>query len=636
MPLIQTCMTLTKILKKGHIPIDRTTLLAILFLLPIHLVFAKLSSTFAFSDGTSAIWLSSGVFLAVFLRFGRRLWLAVLLCDFLVLQFLFYSNPLVSAGIALVDVSDSLVCSFLITRFIQGYPFNRAMDAVKFVALLFPYPILSGAMGVLIQCLDGFSNWEDFGILWRGWSTGTIVSLLIITPVFLAQFQRRQTCRPVQQAQAQRERYGAPTRLLPQTTWQRLYQMELILVGAAILGIGYVAFWRSIPVEYMMILPLLWAAFRFEQRESTLLILIAMVIAAIGTAQGHGTFAQNSIGRAIMLLQSFMSALTIATLLLAAAIQETRIGATQLQRANDELEERVIARTAELTQTLQQLQTTQSQLIQQEKMSSLGQLVAGVAHEINNPINFIHGNLAHIQTYTEDLLSFVQLHQTHYPDPVSEIQAKAEAIDLNFLQDDLAKILGSMRIGTDRIRQIVLSLRTFSRMDEAEFKSVDIHEGIDSTLLILQHRLKAKSDRPAIEVIKHYAPLPQIECYAGQLNQVFMNILVNAIDALDDKYTEHTGEQNRNSSDRITISTSQISSDWVQITIADTGVGMTEATCCRLFNPFFTTKPIGKGTGMGMSISHQIITEKHGGELECCSMLGKGTEFFIRIPIRQP
>lgn len=306
-----------------------------------------------------------------------------------------------------------------------------------------------------------------------------------------------------------------------------------------------------------------------------------------------------------------------------------------LEQSKEELEDRVEERTAELKDALKELQHTQAQVIQSEKMSSLGQLVAGVAHEINNPVNFIHGNLVHVQEYTEDLLAFVQLYQNHYPDPGPEIQAAEEEIDLEFLQDDLPKMLASMKLGTHRIRQIVLSLRNFSRMDESEFKAVDIHEGIDSTLLILQHRLKAKSDRPEIEVTKDYAALPLIECYAGQLNQVFMNILVNSIDALEESNAKCSYQEMKEHPSRITIRTSLIDATWVEVAIADNGIGIPKEVQQRIFDPFFTTKPLGKGTGMGMSISYQIITEKHGGKLECLSTPGEGTEFIIRIPLRQ-
>ncbi|MEH2152628.1 HAMP domain-containing sensor histidine kinase [Nostoc sp.] len=307
---------------------------------------------------------------------------------------------------------------------------------------------------------------------------------------------------------------------------------------------------------------------------------------------------------------------------------------TALEKSKEELEDRVQERTTELKNALEELQRTQFQVIQSEKMSSLGQLVAGVAHEINNPVNFIHGNLVHVQEYTQNLLAFVQLYQQYNPNPDAEIQTLAEDIDLEFLQEDLPKMLSSMKVGTERIRQIVLSLRNFSRIDEAEFKSVDIHEGIDSTLMILQHRLKAKQEQPEIEVIKDYGAVPLVECYAGQLNQVFMNILVNAIDALEENNAKHTYQEIEDNPNRIKIRTSVVNSIWVEVAIADNGVGISKEFQQRIFDPFFTTKPIGKGTGMGMSISYQIITEKHGGKLECFSNSGEGTEFIIKIPLR--
>ncbi|WP_448600304.1 ATP-binding protein [Thermoleptolyngbya sp.] len=304
----------------------------------------------------------------------------------------------------------------------------------------------------------------------------------------------------------------------------------------------------------------------------------------------------------------------------------------ELEDINSELESRVEERTAALQQALIELEQTQAQVVQNEKMSSLGQLVAGVAHEINNPVNFIHGNLSPLKESVNDLLHLIQLYQRHYPAPPPEVRETADAIDLEFLQQDLPKLLNSLRAGTDRIRQIVLSLRNFARMDEAEFKAVDIHEGIDSTLLILEHRLKAKGNRPAIQVVKHYADLPEVECYPGSLNQVLMNILANAIDALEAKDADRTGEAIQQDPGKIEISTALVDSEWVEIAIADNGGGIPQEVQRQIFDPFFTTKPVGKGTGMGLSISYQIIVEKHQGTLECFSTPGEGTRFVVRIP----
>lgn len=290
----------------------------------------------------------------------------------------------------------------------------------------------------------------------------------------------------------------------------------------------------------------------------------------------------------------------------------------------------------DLEKTLYELHRTQTQMIQSEKMSSLGQMVAGVAHEINNPVNFIHGNLTHGCQYTEDLLRLVQLYQEHYPNPVAEIREEIELIDLEFLQQDLIKLLNSMKVGTQRIREIVQSLRTFSRLDEAECKTADIHEGIDSTLMILNNQLKAKPERPAIEVFRNYGSLPLVECYPGQLNQVFMNIIVNAIDALEERDNQRSFEEIIQNPSKIYIVTEVVQCEKaVRIKIGDNGLGMPEVIKKHIFNPFFTTKAVGKGTGLGMSISYQIITEKHKGTLSCISSVGEGTEFMIQIPIEQ-
>ena len=364
-------------------------------------------------------------------------------------------------------------------------------------------------------------------------------------------------------------------------------------------------------------------------------------------------------------------------------ITERKLAEEALQKAHHDLEKRVETRTAELTQAnellkqeiaerektemalrqsrarlknqaqeleaetqrvkalLEELQRTQSQLFQTEKMSSLGQLVAGVAHEINNPVGFIYGNIDYANCYIKDLMRLVKLYTTYYPEPVDPIQTELAVMDFNFLMTDLPKLLTSMKVGANRLRQIVLSLQNFLRAEQVEMKPIDLHEGINNTLLLLQHRLKATNEHPEIIIHKDFGLLPLVEGFAGQLNQAFMNLITNAIDVLEMPST--VADQPR----QITITTgvkdlvreyassSDEKTPHAVIRIIDNGPGMTEDVARRLFDPFFTTKPVGKGTGLGLSISYQIIVEKHGGLLTCLSELGKGAEFCIMIPFQQ-
>lgn len=568
----------------------------------------------------TAVWLGSPVAWAAVLLFGNKVLPAIWLGDVLVNTPAYVDTSqdigrsLMVAGVSSIGSTlEAFVGAFLFQRLIgRRSLLNCARNVFKFVAIATLCPTISATIGIICLCIGGISSWENYGALWYTWWVGNTVSLLVVTPMLL-------TWLPFPRLQVRS---------------RSVVEVSLLLLLLA--GVGYTAFGLGYPVEYMLIPCLVWAAFRFEQTGATAIVVLAASMALLGTAKGIGPFVRTSLNESLLLLQTFMSVVAITTLFLVAILRERKQAELALRQSEIEKIELISSlqnQTTTLDQALQNLQKTQAQLVQTEKMSSLGQLVAGVAHEINNPVNFIYGNLGHVQEYTQDLLHMIQLYEKHYPQPVAEIQAEAEEIDLEFLQSDLRKILGSIRSGTDRIREIVKSLRTFSRTDESALKEVNIHEGIDSTLLILQHRLKPRPDRAEIEVVKNYGSLPQVECFAGQLNQVFMNILANSIDALED--IENSREETQRDQSRITIRTFMIDDQWVEITIADNGYGIPAAIQQRIFEPFFTTKPIGKGTGIGMSISYQIVTEQHGGRLQCVSTPGVGTEFVIQIPIRR-
>jgi len=371
----------------------------------------------------------------------------------------------------------------------------------------------------------------------------------------------------------------------------------------------------------------------FQRRSPS--YFLATVVVAIFCAETFIMFLFLVLPKLPDLVEAFLDS-TLLSLLIAPALYRflyQPLVYENMQRSHLEQELRqsqiyLYQRTQQLEETLKKLQQA-PQLVQTEKMSSLGRLVAGIAHEINNPINFIYGNVGYVNEYTQALLTVVNAYQRHYPDPQPEIVRLEQEHDLGFIAIDLPKILSSMKIGTDRIRQIVLSLRNFSRLDEADVKLANIPEGIDSTLLLLQHRLKAKSGS-YIQIVKHYDDVPMVECYPGQLNQVFMNILSNAIDALE----EGAVTRKLQSEPTVWLHICTLNQTWLQIRIRDNGIGMNKQVKERIFEPLFTTKPVGAGTGLGLAISYQIISEKHRGHLRCISELNQGSEFVIEIPLQ--
>ena len=569
-------------------------------------------------NDVTPVWPLSGIALAVLLISQFRVLPGVLI-GYWLLDSSLYQNLLLGIVMGTGETFSALIAALLILKWSNHFNiFSTVRHTFLFAIAAGIASFFNATLGTSLLYLNGSASMAEYFDVWRTWWTADTVGFLVFAPLLLT--WQRGFKPAVKAAFGTLQKFG-----------------ELILLIGLVSFISWEAFGVGYKLEYMFLLPMVWAAFRFGQQISTLLVVILSSISILATAQGVGIFAMEMSPDSLVLLQSFVGVLSLTILILLSTISEQKSAEQQLKHANEFLESRVQERTAELSQALIDLKNMQIQLVQTEKMSALGQMVAGVAHEINNPVNFIHANLTHAATYFQNLLDIVGIYRKATHDPEFYQRNNIELSELDFLEEDVQKLLQSMEIGTNRISEIVNSLRNFSRLDESELKTADIHEGLDNTLVILQHRLGMSSVECSseIKVLKSYGDLPLVDCYPGQLNQVFMNVISNAIDAIQECDRQGSSQEIDAEPNMLHILTELNHSGNVAIRIRDNGTGIPGELHHKLFDPFFTTKPVGYGTGLGLSISHQIITEKHKGKLYFHSDSNQGTEFVIEIPVSQ-
>jgi signal transduction histidine kinase len=520
----------------------------------------------------------------------------------------------------------------------QRYPFDSVTDTVKFLIYAgLAGPVINATVGVAMLVLAQKVPLSAYLSVWPVWWISNVAGIFILTPLLLSWSRWTRSHNP-----SPNLRRSAHISLKEWSKALSSRWVEALVLSGLLLLVGEASFWGSYPLAYMLIPLLAWAAFRFGQLGATLSVFVVSAIAILGTVRGLGTFAIDDLNQSLMGLQSFILVIVFTSLVLVAVLSEQaqaklrlREAFSDLQSTNKTLEEKTYQladKNQQLERALQELKATQSQMIQSEKMSALGNLVAGIAHEINNPIGFLCGSIDNVKDYTQDIVGYLTLYRQHHPNTAAPVREMSEEIDLDFLCDDLPKLLHSMESATDRIKSISTSLRIFSRTDSEHKVSANIHDGIDSTLLLLKYRLKANEFRPAIEIIKSYGELPLIECFSGQLNQVFMNILANAIDMFDEASKDRSSQGLTAHPQQVEIQTAVLDNQ-AQVRIRDNGKGIPESVRARIFDHLFTTKGVGKGTGLGLAIAHQIVVEKHQGRLDVQSKLGQGTEFLIQLPV---